>query len=83
MAGTFNVKIKITRGELVLGTFVAGESHGITDDKLETFDSQWSGWYCGVADESNGVYHYFRDGEVNGHKQKYFGMPVSQFEDGE
>lgn len=80
MAGTYNVKVKINRGELVRGTFVAGESHGITDDKLETFDARWSGWYVGTEDHDNGVYHYFRDGEMNGNKQRYFGMPVSQFE---
>lgn len=80
MAGKYIVKIRITDGKLIPGSIVAGASHGVTADGLETFDSTWSGIYDRMSNMGTAVYHMFRDGEVNGHKQKSFGMPIDQFE---
>lgn len=62
----------------VVGEPVTGGSAG------PWFTATWSGIYDGVrpADEDGRLYHYFRDGEVNGIPQGHFGFPVDQMTEG-
>lgn len=77
------VTTTITKGELVEGTYVEGESVGYTETGRVSFRSTWAGTFDGIRlDTHDGEedYAYFTGGHINDVAQGIHGFPVARLE---
>jgi hypothetical protein len=76
------VASRVNSGTLTVGEVVTGESVGVHPSGRIAFRSTWSGVFDGTrldAHDGREMYHYFRDGEINGTPQAMHGLSVKQF----
>lgn len=71
------VASRINTGELIEGQRVSGVTVGVHPTGRVAFRSTWSGVFDGTRLDEGTMYHFFRDGEINGLEQRLHGFPVS------